>query len=219
MKTIAKVFALLQVLGFSSPAADLVSMRVTKRGMKDSDLYSLGNGIETVAREQDIHLINVSMTSKRPSLHLGAAAATALRQGAVCVAAAGNEGQGCIAHPAATKRFLAVTAYADKSVLAPGAIEWADVSDHVSGSEPDLSRARFSNWGSEADFMAPGVGIVSCFGDSGYAAGSGTSFAAPVITGLAAAVLSRHHSDILKMPKGPDRAARITEALLHRGRD
>jgi subtilisin len=67
--------------------------------------------------------------------------------------------------------------------------------------------------------MAPGVGVLSCRAKAGYAVASGTSFAAPAITGAAAAILARDHANLLAMPKGPARAVALTQALLSRGFD
>jgi subtilisin len=159
------------------------------------------------------------MVQGQASRFLAKAAAEAFQQGAVCIAAAGNEGKDRISHPAAAKRVVAVTAYGDRSVLAADALELSELSTVCSTSEPSLARATFSNWGPETDFIAPGVGLISCHSPSGYAVDSGTSFAAPVVTGLAAAMLSKHYPQILAMQKGARRAAAITQVLLDRGRD
>jgi subtilisin len=202
-----------------APAAELYSYRIAAPGARKSDAFHLGEGISRAARDNDLHLINISMVQSQASQFLAKAAAEAYQQGAVCIAAAGNDSRDRIGHPAAAKRVLAVTAYGDQTVLSADAVELGDLSPVRSATEPHLARAAFSNWGPETDFIAPGVALISCHGADGYAVDSGTSFAAPVVTGLAAAMLSKHYPAILAMPKGPRRAAAITQALLDRGRD
>ncbi len=131
------------------------------------------------------------MTSDGPSAFLVKAAARAFHNGAICLAAAGNQGRNRIAFPAANKWVMAVSAYADKSVMAADSVERNDIGAIVSSTDPNLSLARFSNHGPDLDFMAPGVGVLSCRANAGYAVASGTSFAAPAITGAAAAILAR----------------------------
>lgn len=202
-----------------APRAEMFSMRATPLGSLSTSAFDLGSAITASAVDHDVHLINVSMACDNPSSVLVQAAAEAFHNGAICIAAAGNEGRNRIAFPAANKRVMAVSAYADRSTMAIDAAERNDIGPITSSSDSNLSLARFSNYGPDVDFMAPGVGILSCHAPSGHAVSSGTSFAAPVITGAAAAVLSRDHADLLAMPKGPQRAAALLQALLSRGFD
>jgi subtilisin family serine protease len=202
-----------------APQATLTSMRVTAWGTLGTTAFDLGAGIQAAATDHDIHLINISMTSDGPSSFLVQAAARAFHNGAVCFAAAGNQGRNGIAFPAANKWVMAVSAYADQSVMAADAAERNDIGPVVSSTDSNLSLARFSNYGPDLDFMAPGVGITSCHADAGYAVASGTSFAAPVVTGAAAAILARDHADLLAMQKGRPRAVAIMQALLSHGFD
>ena len=101
---------------------------------------------------------------------------------AVLVAAAGNDGKANQPCPAVG------------SPMYPAAHPWV-LGVMASGQVPDDQGdylASFSNWdcradnGLEYEVMAPGVGIWSTLPNDGYAAWSGTSMAAPVVSGIAA---------------------------------
>ena len=115
--------------------------------------------------------------------------AAAIRQayygyGMIVVAATGSTGEATVQFPA---RMLEVIA------VASSGNQWS----------PE-GRSGFSNWGPEVTVAAPGYGVVStvapglcpdgwmCFGDEPYAAAKGTSFAAPMVTALAALLVSEN---------------------------
>lgn len=62
----------------------------------------------------------------------------------------------------------------------------------VAAFNSSMTRASFSSIGANIDIAAPGEGIHSTIPDNGYAIMSGTSMAAPFVTGLVALIISKH---------------------------
>ena len=117
--------------------------------------------------------------------------------GTTYVAAAGNDHtDASTLIPAAYREVITVSALADSDGRA-GAVGGAP---SCRPSEQDDTLARFSNYGTAVDLIAPGVCILSTLPVEGhggsdrdaYGVLSGTSFAAPHVTGAAALWLSRH---------------------------
>ncbi|CAG0999421.1 serine protease [Methanosarcinales archaeon] len=90
-------------------------------------------------------------------------------RGSLLVAASGNEGSGVIRYPAN---------YTD--VIAVGATDSSD------------QRAWFSNYGAKLELVAPGVNINSTIRNNQYENKSGTSMAAPHVSGVAALIWSQN---------------------------
>ena len=57
-----------------------------------------------------------------------------------------------------------------------------------------LRHADFSSYGPEVEFAAGGVDVTIAYNGNGYATMSGTSFSAPVISGIAALIVSKHRA-------------------------
>src|SRR5216684_344400 len=110
------------------------------------------------------NVINMSFDTKTNSAEMQNALDYAKQQGVICAASAGNDGQGppLLVYPAALQN---------------------DVMGVASTSDQD-TRSSFSNYGSLIVWVAaPGEAIVSTYPFDTYAAGWGTSFSAPFVSG------------------------------------
>ena len=119
------------------------------------------------------NVINMSFDTKTSSAELQKALDYANQKGVICAASSGNDGQGSPPPPAPP--FL----------VYPAAFQ-NDVMGVASTSDQD-TRSSFSNYGSAIVWVAaPGEAIVSTYPFDTYAAGWGTSFSAPFVSGGAA---------------------------------
>ena len=121
------------------------------------------------AADKGADVINMSLGATSYSFGEALAVEYAYRRGAVLVAAAGNRASDRWFYPAAHPQVIGVAA--------------TDVNDRVAG---------FSNRGTYVSVAAPGVSIISTIPDDRYGVLSGTSMAAPHVSGLAALVRSRN---------------------------
>ncbi|GAA1991876.1 hypothetical protein GCM10009817_37520 [Terrabacter lapilli] len=118
-------------------------------------------------------IINLSLGGDADSPVLHDAVSNAVANGAVVVVAAGNSGDDVPEYPAAYPEAVAVAA------------------TDTSGALTD-----FSTFGPWVDVAAPGFGILSttiadASGNENYAYGDGTSFAAPIVSGVVALMRSQ----------------------------
>ncbi len=147
----------------ADPSARILPVDVfgTNRSTRD-DVVAAGI---VWAVENGARVVNLSLGGTTPSSSLDAAIEFAHSRDVVVVAAAGNLGElgSPPSYPAANELTLAVAAF-------------------------DASRAPayFSNRGSYVDIAALGVGVTSSVPGGGFAAMSGTSMAAPFVSGAAA---------------------------------
>ena len=130
--------------------------------------------------------------------------------GVVHVVAAGNSAADAITQiPAAYQEVITVSAIADYNGKGPAAGA-APASCFNYG--PDDSFASFTNFGAAVDIAAPGVCIYSTYKNGGYATLSGTSMAAPHVTGAVAAYL-RTHPTTVTLATWPSVEAALITAL------
>jgi type VII secretion-associated serine protease mycosin len=158
-----------------APGVRILPIRQTTQAQQQSH----GSSILARAIEDAIHagaqVANVSLTASAGSPALLAAVRDADRAGLIIVAAAGNKGESGNEpqYPAAySTRFPNVIAVAA-----------SDRNDDVPG---------FPNSGNYVDIAAPGKDLAVPAPGHGFAMESGTSFAAPYVTGTVALLLAAH---------------------------
>ncbi len=116
------------------------------------------------AVQNDANVINMSFDTTTNSTELKNALDFANQLNVICVASAGNDGQG------------------PPTLVYPAALQ-TDVMGVASTSDLD-TRSTFSNYGNAIVWVAaPGEGIITTYPFSTYAAGWGTSFSAPFVAG------------------------------------
>ncbi len=156
-----------------APAAELLVVRVLDdQGLGNS--FNVAAGI-VQAVDLGVQVINLSLGVYQDIPLLRQAVRYADEHGVLLVASAGNDGYSRMPYPAAYPEVLAVTA-----VDAAG------------------RQALFPNQSAAIDFAAPGVAVLTANEDEGTVLFSGTSAAAPFISGTLAAMLS---ADPTRSPK------------------
>lgn len=141
------------------------------KAFDDSGGGSLDDALAAIAyaTANGARIINASWGTTTRSRSMDELISSAVAQGVVFVAAAGNNGNDAGFYPAAALEVLAV-----------GATDASDKS------------ATFSNFGRFVDVVAPGDSIYSTTPDTTWSVLSGTSMAAPHVTGVVALMLSLH---------------------------
>ncbi|MET9383141.1 type VII secretion-associated serine protease mycosin [Streptomyces sp. NPDC002928] len=156
-----------------APDAKILSFRYTGGEEKQGNSGTMSQAIRAaVAAGAEIINISSDTANKEDDDTLRSAVAYAVNQGALIVAAAGNDGadgKSANTYPASYDGVLAVAA-----------------------SDRNDERAYFSQAGDFVDVAAPGVDMVSTVPKSGQCTADGTSFAAPYVAGVAALLKSKH---------------------------
>jgi hypothetical protein len=161
----------------------ILPVKVLARMVKDSD-PSIVTGVGTAtdiatgirwAADHGAHIINLSLGGYNDTFPERDAVAYAVSKGCLVVAAMGNDDVSTPFYPAA---------YPD--VVSVGAINQND---------QRVSKANTADWwgsnmGEHIDVVAPGLNIRSTDWDNGYSYKSGTSMAAPHVSGVAALIKS-----------------------------
>jgi hypothetical protein len=120
------------------------------------------------AVQNGANIINMSFSLPTYSGEMAKAAKFAVHHQVICVASAGNDGKEEMVYPAGLASVMGVGSTAN-----------------------DDTRSTFSNYGDELVWLAaPGEGLITTYPFGTYAAGWGTSFSTPMVSGAAALLLS-----------------------------
>ncbi len=153
-----------------APNASLYAVKVLDGGGFGSASLIL-SGIEW-AKNNNMNIISMSLQSIENNTAVFDAVNAAYNSGILLVAAGGNTNGGPVMYPAAYDSVIAVTAV-----------------------DQNGQRASFSPIDQKIEVAAPGLGISSTV-QNGYGLLSGTSMAAPHVTGVAALIFSSNFPDV-----------------------
>jgi subtilase family protein/peptidase inhibitor I9 len=181
-----------------APGARLWSIRVINAQNKTSQARVLAGLNLVIANAAEIEVANLSL-SCRPAKeatectwsNVETAINTAVEKGVVVVVSAGNRAKGAEKFsPAKNSNAITVGAIADFDGKKGGTAGEPPCSlthyKSLWGTEKDDTWANLSNWGAAVDVVAPGVCILSTLLQKKYGMMTGTSMAAPAVSGAAA---------------------------------
>jgi subtilisin family serine protease len=169
-----------------APGARLWAVKVLDSTGTGS-MSAIIKGIDYVTQNAaQIDTANLSFGCKCNSSALDSAINNSVAAGVTYVVAAGNSGEDVSSwSPASNPNVISVAAIADSDGKCGGL-------GLPTSYGPDDSLASFSNFGSKVTIAAPGVNIYSTSIGGSYTVLSGTSLAAPYVTGAAALYHSLH---------------------------
>ncbi|WP_425144760.1 S8 family peptidase [Deinococcus sp.] len=150
---------------------------------------SLSNIIMAVndAVKSNVKVINMSLGTVTPSAALNAAITSAIRKGIMVVASSGNSGDENVTYPARSSIEMQVS-------LGGGLIGVASVNK-------DDMKSSFSTYGLGIDLLAPGESVATAFPNNQRTNATGTSFAAPIVSGAVALAISAGRTDVIALYK------------------
>jgi subtilisin family serine protease len=147
-----------------------------KEDLIDGIEWAMGKTVGGGERIDKAHIIHLSLTTEEMDQDLHDAIKEAVSKGMFVICAAGNKGAAGVEFPARYEESIAV-----------GAVNRAG------------TKLKLSARGQELDFVALGDMVKSTFpryfeGSTGFSVNSGTSLAAPFVTGVSALALAKHRS-------------------------
>jgi len=153
------------IIHLVAPTAELLPLKTFKSD-GTANLSDILRAIYYSVQQGNANVINMSFDMKTSSTELKNALDYANQLGLTCVASAGNDGAQEIVYPASLQSDV------------------MGVASVGSTTATDDARSSFSNYGNSIVWVAaPGEQIVTTYPFSTYAAGWGTSFSAPFVSG------------------------------------
>jgi subtilisin family serine protease len=151
-----------------APDAEIVPLKAFKmdRGQTVGTVASVSGAIWGAVDRYGCQVLNLSLGTNNDTMTLKNAINHAAKKGVILIAAAGNQGTNQLFYPAAYDNVIGV-----------GAVD------------RDQNVASFSQQNASVFVTAPGQNLYGLY-FSAYGTGSGTSYAAPIVTAAAALALS-----------------------------
>ena len=165
-----------------------------------------------LADEAGCDIVNLSLGGGPWDDIVAEAIFDARQRGMLIVIAAGNGGRAPVSFPGAYPGATPVSAMGREGTFPAGSPDELQVLRPPTAHDQLEFLAAFSNVGEQVKVIAPGVGLLSTLPGNAFGPLSGTSMAAPVVTGAAASLLSRN-SHILAMPRDQARSTAIEQLL------
>ncbi|WP_144141059.1 S8 family peptidase [Paraburkholderia sp. BCC1884] len=188
---------------------EILSYRVFEQGKRETFNFALVQAVEK-AVEDGVDIINLSLGQRDVDGALKDRIVDALAAGILVVAAAGNDGNPSVGFPAVMDDVVSVGAVGREGTF-PAGTTFVKCLKRAQGTDKLDFVPWFSNNG-KVNVAAPGVAVISTVGSNSYTAMNGTSMAAPIITGIAASVLSNDTS-LAEIERGPERLKLLKELL------
>ncbi|MFI2207384.1 S8 family serine peptidase [Streptomyces sp. NPDC020192] len=161
--------------------------------------------------EREVDIAHIAVATPYPSALVSRKLADANAAGIACIAPAGDSG-GPVCFPGSLPTVFTVGALGAFGSFPPDTSQATHVGPQLT--PEGLFAAPFSCYGPGVDAAAPGVAVLSCSPQGGYAVLDGTGTASAHVAGLAALVLAHHedfHGQLL--PRGPGRVQHLFEII------
>lgn len=127
-------------------------------------------------------IINMSLGTVRASVALNDAVGSAIRSGAMVVASSGNSGDENVTYPARSSPD--VQGSLGGGLISVGSVNLSD------------KKSDFSTYGSSIDVLAPGEAVATAFPGAQRTNATGTSFAAPMVSGAVALAMAAGRTNV-----------------------